>query len=237
MAKTDEQRTDFCPDVFIVPSQVMLDPNLQALDTKVYATIYWLEHLKDGRCFASNATLAKIAGSSSNGVNNSLNRLRKHGYIHCQYDDNNHRTGITSLVQMRKGTSNKVGGVPEMSNIDNNTKKVISCTESERAQATELHTGYVKLFKLDQDDYRLSSKEQQTQMLASALAKYKLTDDRLAKILPRLRDAGFAMCKKAIINANKSDWNHGQNPSGWKMDLYKYLFRSYEQVEDWANRE
>ena len=106
----------------------------------------------------------------------------------------------------------------------------------EEEQMLALHKGYIKFFKINTDQFNYADPETQNQLIESALKRYNLTPERIAKLHTRLQDAGFATIKQAIINANKSDWNHGTNPSGWTMDLYKYLLRSYEQVEDWANR-
>lgn len=103
-------------------------------------------------------------------------------------------------------------------------------------QMNDLHKGYVIYFKINPDKYAYATPEERETLINDAIKRYKLTDERKAKINTRLQDAGFDMCKRAILNANKSEWNHGANPSGWKMDLYKYLFRSYEQVEDWGSR-
>lgn len=239
VAKTPDvgdQQATFTPDVFIIPGQVMLDPNLQPLDSKVYAAVYWFERLKDGRCFASNAAISKIVGSSSNGVNNSLSRLRGAGYLICTYDDQKHRTSISTLVKMHKGTSNEVGGVPETRYRDNNTKGNSSYSAEEKEQALKLHKTYIRLFKVDSDDLAYADQEQKLTLLRKALANYKLTDKRLSKVVPRLRDAGYDMCHAAIVNAAKNPWNHGENDRAWKLDLYDYLFRNYEQVEKWANQ-
>lgn len=109
-------------------------------------------------------------------------------------------------------------------------------SETQKKQALELHKGYIKHFKLDPSDYSYASDSEKAQMIEQALKLYRLTPKRLDKVSARLKDAGFEMCKKAIINSAKSPWNHGENPSGWKMDLYEYLFRNYEQVEKWATR-
>lgn len=111
-----------------------------------------------------------------------------------------------------------------------------SLSETQKAQILELHRGYIKHFKVDPDDYSYASKEEKAALIDQAQKTYRLTDKRVAKAVARLKDCGFDMCRKAIINSAKDDWMKGNNDRGWKMDLYDYLFRSYEQVEKWANK-
>lgn len=75
------------PDFLIIPYQVSFSPNLQPLDIKIYGVIYWLQHLKQGKCTASNTYLAKICLSTPNSVQHSLERLEKEGFILRIYKD------------------------------------------------------------------------------------------------------------------------------------------------------
>lgn len=234
--KQEDQTANFMPEFYHTPGIVQHDKELQPLDKVVYSIIYWLERLKDGRCFASNKTIGSIANSSASGVANSLVRLRKQGYVYCEYDDNDQRKSIKTLVfNTVNPYSNEEGGVTQMSNRKSNTN-INTYGPKILEQMNDLHKGYVIYFKINPDKYAYATPEERETLINDAIKRYKLTDERKAKINTRLQDAGFDMCKRAILNANKSEWNHGANPSGWKMDLYKYLFRSYEQVEDWGSR-
>lgn len=71
----------FRPNFFVIPYILIQDRRVQPLDAIVYGTIYWYHSLKDGVCFASNATMADIAKASPRGVQNSLTSLEKFGYI------------------------------------------------------------------------------------------------------------------------------------------------------------
>lgn len=225
---------------------IISDPDMNSLDGLVYATIHWFDRLKDGQCYASNETIASICGGTKGSVANSLTRLREAGYIHCEYDEKGNRKLIKPLIYNTVNPSStdeggfihRLRGVhPQMNRIRISNKNTdISYGPKEEEQMLALHKGYIKFFKINTDQFNYADQETQDKLIESALKRYKLTPERKAKLHTRLQDAGFATIKQAIINANKSDWNHGTNPSGWTMDLYKYLLRSYEQVEDWANR-
>lgn len=60
--------------------------------------------------------------------------------------------------------------------------------------------------------------------------KYKLSPARRIKIIARLKDCGYEMLEKAIINASNDKFHRGENDRGWVADL-DYLTRSYEIVE------
>lgn len=75
------------PDFIIVPTQVLAEKSLQPLDSKVFGYIYWLEKLKDGKCTASNATLAELSNSKATSVGHSLARLEAAGFILRHYSD------------------------------------------------------------------------------------------------------------------------------------------------------
>lgn len=230
----EEQKLNFTPDVLYIPGIVAFDKELQHLDKFVYAVIYWLERLKDGRCFASNRAIAKIVGSSSSGVANSLVRLRKRGYITIILNDNNQRKEIRTLVfNTVNPYSNEEGGVTRSSNRKSNTKKEYmseTLTDIKKAYAI-----YLTRFKMDYQTYDRADTEKRKSMLEAASKKYKLTEKRKEKIAARLADAGLDMVVQAIINASKDPWNHGDNDRGWKADLTDYILRNYEMVERWAN--
>lgn len=97
------------PDFLIIPKVVYRDKKLRPTDLVVYAAIYWYEHMKDGKCFAANNSLADIAQVSERAVMSSLDRLEKQGYIEREYDENkSRRVGIKCLVfyskQMPEGS-------------------------------------------------------------------------------------------------------------------------------------
>lgn len=91
------------PDFLIIPKMIHHDKKLRPTDWIVYAVIYWYEHMKEGRCFASNESIADIARVSERAVMSSLERLEIRGYIKREYNENkSRRTEIRSMVHYTK---------------------------------------------------------------------------------------------------------------------------------------
>src|SRR3990167_6920401 len=92
------------PDFVVIPYQLITDKKLQPVDRYVYGIIYWFEHLKDGRCTASNETMAVLLGVKSSSVRDSLTNLEKRGYIKRFYFDekSHHRKEVKALVAYKK---------------------------------------------------------------------------------------------------------------------------------------
>jgi DNA-binding Lrp family transcriptional regulator len=231
-----DQPAKFRPDILLIPGTIAFDAELQPLDAKVYGIVYWLEHLKDGRCYASNSTIAEVAGSSASGVANSLNRLRDRGYIHCSYDDKNQRTGIVTLVRMSKTPySNEVPPLTQMSNKGSNIKEK-NITSEMQSQVKKIYGLYLANFKIDPLTYAEATEEEQRSLLQAASNRYRLTDKRRDKILARIKDCGYAATKQAVVNIGRSDFHRGINDREWSADL-EWIMKSYEKVEEWANKD
>jgi len=62
----------------------------------VFSVIYWFQKMKEGRCFASNQTIAKSLPyeSSASSVANALEKLEKLGLIKRIFKDNNNRNRL-----------------------------------------------------------------------------------------------------------------------------------------------
>lgn len=88
---SEQQRPLFCPDFLILPYQLITDRELEQTDRVLYGLIYWYEHMKDGKCTASNQTLAALLFTTTRVVQNSLNALEKSGYITRDYKDESKR--------------------------------------------------------------------------------------------------------------------------------------------------
>lgn len=242
--KETEQKIDFAPNFFNIPAIVMLDPDLQSLDAKVYGIVYWLEQLKDGRCWASNATLAKVAGTSAGSVANSLTRLRKKKYIAILLNDKNQRKEIRTLVYYSVNPSSvDEGGVHQLMNIDNKIKKeyMSDLTEQQKAVIKKIYRIWLWYRVVDprtREELRSTTDhDARKSALEEAEKRYRLTPKREKAIRVRLDDAGYDMLVRAIKNLDLGgDFYRGDNDQGWKADLADFLCRSYEKVEEWANK-
>lgn len=94
------------PDFLIIPKIVHCNKKLRATDWVVYATIYWYEHMKDGRCFAGNEAIADVSQVGERAVMGALERLETEGYIRRLYNDNkSRRLEIQCLVHYAKTES------------------------------------------------------------------------------------------------------------------------------------
>lgn len=92
------------PDFYIIPEQIQSNDALRPTDWIVYAVVYWFEHMKDGKCIASNETIAKIAKVSPRAVIGALERLEKEAYITRQYfgEQNSRRASIHCTISFRR---------------------------------------------------------------------------------------------------------------------------------------
>ncbi len=103
----------FLPDSLTIPYQLIADDRLDSLDEKVYAVLYWLEHIRGGPCDPSNEELARLVHSkkdeSYRSVQNSLLRLEELGYILREYKDpsKRHRSAIKTNISFKSQTSIK----------------------------------------------------------------------------------------------------------------------------------
>ncbi len=239
------ENENFKPNFLHMPREVAFDKAIQPLDKIIYSVIFWFEQLKDGRCFASNKTIAELCSSSSGAVANSLVRLRDAGHILCVYDNDGNRKEIkTSKYNSTSPSSFSEGGVHHLMNRStNNRSNILSeteekLTEVERSQIEELYVGYLIKFRVNPDDWMYAdSDDRRNDLVNQAKKTYRLTPKRRNKLQTRLHDAGYDMVKKAIINCSGSSWHRGDDPKsgGWYAHL-DWICNSYERVEDWATR-
>jgi predicted transcriptional regulator len=239
VAQNEDQKITFAPDVFIIPAVVMVDQKLRPIDVKIYGCIYWLERLRDGKCYASNKMIASVIGTSSQGVADGIMRLRDAGYIECVYEDEEKKIRkqiITRIHMMSRVSSNEEGGFLQMKNRDSNNE-INTLSETELQQITTIHRQYVLRFIIDQNRREYAAPDELEKLVDDAIkSQYRLTPKRKSILHTRLKDAGYEMIKQALTKADKDPWMHGSNERGWVMDLYEYLLRSYEQVEKWARK-
>ena len=217
----------------VLPADVRYDKSLSPVEKLLYVEIVSLTNSK-GFCWASNQYFANLFGySSSSHMSKLINKLEKAGHLKTIVDKDSGNKRIITIV-------NPIAKIQKSysENSEHNNNKLIDKYTSEvDKQMQILHRRYVQMFKIDPTDWLQASTDKRSSLLQAALSRYKLTDARKTKIAARLKDGSFEMCHQALVNANEEDWNHGENDRGWKMDLYDYLFRNYEMVERWANKD
>lgn len=93
------------PDFIIIPTQLLGDDRLQALDRELFGYIYWMTKLALMKCVAGNKLLAELTHASQRGVANSLNRLEKQGYISRIYQDESNRVRVEIVCNLAFNTN------------------------------------------------------------------------------------------------------------------------------------
>lgn len=230
-----DQEVKFTPDFLNIPSIVAFDNDLQPLDKLVYGVVFWLERLKDGKCYASNATIAKVVSSSASGVRHALSRLNAKGYISCVYDNKNQRKEIKTLVfNTVNPVSNETGGVSQTSHIDSNTKKKTITSET-LTEIKKVYVTWLKVMVVDPAIRHHGTTDSRHAALETAMKSYRLTPKRKDAIARRLKDAGLPMTLRAVLAISESEFHRGDNDRGWKADL-DWLCGSYEKVEEWSSK-
>lgn len=91
------------PDFLIIPIQLYDRTSFEPIDRDVYAVVYWFQHLKDGRCTASNNAIARVINCSPRSVQNSLTKLEEYGAVERFYTDNTkrHRKEVSCKISFR----------------------------------------------------------------------------------------------------------------------------------------
>lgn len=239
MQRKGDDSLAFTPDVFITPGIVLLDETLQPLDSKVYAIVYWLEHLRDGKCTASNKTIGKKINSSSSGVANALVRLRERGYIGCEYDDEGHRKAIRTLVKYSVYPySNEDGGVTQMSNKGSNNKSIYTSEMQEKI--AKVYKAWLVYMVVEPGVREHGGPEEKSIAYAAATKRVRLTEKRRTAIARRLNDFDTPDLIKAIRNISNSPFHRDGIQSNGDTGTFKasieWLFKSYEKTEEWINK-
>ncbi len=91
------------PDFFIIPEIVHASPALNPADWIVYAVVYWFEHMRDGKCTASNPAIARVAGVGDRAVRGALDRLERAGFIKRVYQDKRRKDRLQIISKVRFG--------------------------------------------------------------------------------------------------------------------------------------
>lgn len=129
----------------------------------------------------------------------------------------------------------KMTGGQDKNDLHNNTSNNKKNNDTSSAEASDSHdaTEVRKVYELYLKCFKLSDG---VQTIEQAAKRYKLTDGRRAAIRRRLKDAGAKMLMAAIVGYSRESWYTGDNDRQWTADLEKFICRSYEKVEEGANK-
>lgn len=161
--------------------------------------------------------LASIMVMNPNTIYKSLKRLQKNGMISHVGKNKYSVISICNWSEYQCDGNNKVKTGEEQSKnrVRLNKKQEVRSKKYTLVETQSVYDLYVDKFHKNPNTY-------------------KLTDKRKAKIRSRLKDAGYDMLEKAIINTASSPFHTGDNDRGWSADL-DFIVRSYEQVEKLAS--
>lgn len=91
------------PDFLIIPKIVHDHEGLQPSDWILYGVVYWYEHMRDGKCIASNEALARVALVGERSVRGSLDRLERAGFIRREFRDKKRKDRAQILCLVKYG--------------------------------------------------------------------------------------------------------------------------------------
>lgn len=122
---------NYKPDFLIKPYEVHSHKGLRPSDSDVYAVIYWFERMRDGKCTASNETIASVACLKPRTIGMALERLEKYGFILRAYEDKERtkRLEIKTSVHMTKGAFTPQEKQPKKTKKEKEEKVEGSSTE------------------------------------------------------------------------------------------------------------
>lgn len=229
------------PNYFaVIPASVRYDNTLPPMAKLLYGEIAALSN-QEGFCWASNKYFADLYEVSARSVSELIGKLEGAGHIRIELNPTTTASRylyITSEVAENRegGSKNLLGGVEEKFHHNNKTNNKKN-NDTSKAEASDSHdtTDVVEVYRLYLRCFKLSDEDGIT-TLEQAEKRYKLTDGRRAAIRRRLKDAGKKMLMAAIVGYSREPWYTGDNDRQWTADLEKFICRSYEKVEEGANK-
>jgi len=222
----------------IIPASVRYDRELSAAAKLLYGEIAALSN-QEGFCWASNTYFARLYETTPRNVRRWIAELVDRGYVHSDVETaqgSSRNLYLTEAMEKNVLPPGQNRPTPPDENVlhnnkTNNKKNTIrseaEATNSQDAEEVrKIYRLYLKCFKLSDT----------VQTIDQAEKRYKLTDGRRAAIRRRLDDAGAKMLAAAIVGYSREAWYTGDNDRGWTADLEKFICRSYEKVEEGANK-
>lgn len=141
---------------------------------------------------------------------------------------------IATFNVANSATTEMANSATSNNNKESNKENIGKPTESQDVR--KIYRLYLKQFIIP---YKLPEKFKDAsdfEQYSAAEKRYKLTADRRDAIKRRLEDAGYAMVCAAIVGYSREPWYVGENDRGWFAKLDKFICRSYEKIEEGANK-
>lgn len=223
----------------LMPNVILFDSDLSSTAKLIMCHLMSLA-AADGFCRPRNKYLAEKFNLKPRQVTNILQELGL--YISIGEDQNGRRiiSLAPELTEERGGSKKLLGGTQKIaihSNINSNKKVYTSETLASIEKVYKVWLIYMVIAP----ELRLEeSKELRSHALEAAKKRCKLTPKRRDAIARRLEDAGEKMLVRAVAGISQSPFHRdGLRDDGvqgsWKADI-EFLCRSYEKVEEWANK-
>ena len=194
-------------------------PECTNIDAIVYGYIYWLTKLKNEKCFASNETLAKLAGSSVTAVGNSLTKLERTGFIKRLYVDSKFgdRTEIIPLLSIGKVSPTGEGNHHPQVIPPSPTGEQSDSIEREQLSAADAETKIV-LVKTDREGNEVAPKESGKSDVAFKVIAWseKIANRRFVNKTKQLKAINLAL--KAGISPKQlvERWREMEDEEFWE---------------------
>lgn len=215
----------------IMPNKILFDDNLSPSAKLLYCYISSLCSEK-GYCWAKNKTIAAKFNLSVSQVSKLLSDLS--AYLVMKDGENHHRK-----VFLREPTQKPEGSLRKNQKANNNSisSNINSLSSSQNSQdVRKVYELYLKQFIIPMRLKDRIDNTPQKKLMALAEARYKLSPGKRDAIKHRLKDAGVKMLCAAIIGYSREPWYLGENTTGWYAKLDEFICRSYDKVEEGANK-
>lgn len=194
--------------------------------------------------YKSYAEMVQELPLSERTIRNAYDKLKRSGYIETKRQKVNGTPTlhfrICKNVRMEPAKSADTKEPANITETINNKTPIknIHSAASDDSKATALAHHVHAIYELYLKCFKLPPNADLTDLslIEKAKKRYKLTPARRDAIERRLKDAGFNMLRAAIVGYSREPWYQGENDRGWTADLQKFICRSYEKVEEGANK-
>jgi hypothetical protein len=227
----------------IMPNIVLFDDDLSSTAKLMLCYITSLAGA-EGFCRPRNKHLSEKFHISTRQVSNVLQELGE--YVYVGEDDKGRRIIALSPEYfpdeaIRGEGRKKVLGGTKKSSIHSNNNSIVKdntsdLTDERKDEIKKIYKLWLIYMVVDPATRLNGTPDERSDALEAATKSYRFTPKRRDAIIRRLDDAGYEMLVRAIRNISKSDFHRGDNDQNWKADLADFLCRSYEKVEEWANK-